>query len=129
MSDITTNLGVVTAYGYALEKGYTGTETQFAESLVNAVAFPSNTVNVTGTDPSITGVANTRYICGEVYTLSITPPQTGTIDVLFTSGSTATILTLPNTVKMPAWFSVEANMIYEINITDGVYGAVMSWQA
>lgn len=129
MSDVTTNLGIVTAYGYALDKGYTGTSSQFAESLVNAVAFPSNTVNVTGTDPSITGVANTRYVCGEVYTLSITPPQTGTIDVRFTSGSTATILTLPNTVKMPEWFSVEASRIYEISITDGVYGAVMSWPA
>lgn len=48
----------------------------------------------------------------------------------FTSGSTATVLTLPNTVKLPEWFDasgLDANTIYEINISDGVYGAVMSW--
>ena len=84
-------------------------------------------VNVSGTTPSITGVANTRYICGEVSTISITPPNSGIIDVIFTSGATAATLTLPNTVMMPEWFEVEANTVYEINIADGVYGSVMSW--
>ena len=36
MSEITTNLGIVTAYGYALDKGYTGTEEQFATALAAA---------------------------------------------------------------------------------------------
>ena len=47
----------------------------------------------------------------------------------FTSGSTATVLTVPNTVKWPDWFSgtLEANRVYEINIMDGIYGVVMSW--
>jgi len=83
---------------------------------------------VTGTTPSITGQANFRYICGEVSTLSITPPASGTIIVRFSSGSTATILTLPNTVKMPDWWiSPETNTVYELCIEDGVYGSVMSW--
>jgi len=30
-------------------------------------------------------------------------------------------------VKMPDWFVMEANRVYEISITDGIYGAVMSW--
>ena len=86
-------------------------------------------VSVSGTTPSITGVANTRYICGEVTTISITPPQSGIIDVVFTSGSPAAVLTLPNTVLMPEWFEVETDMVYEINIADGVYGSVMAWAA
>ena len=84
--------------------------------------------NVSGTTPTITGYAGYRYKCGEVATLSITPPNVGTIDVMFTSGSTPTVLTLPNTVKMPEWWNgPEADHIYELMITDGIYGAVMSW--
>ena len=85
---------------------------------------------ISGQDPVITGIANARYNCGEVYTISITPPASGIVDVVFTSGSTAALLTLPVTVKMPVWFdatSLETNTIYEITITDGVYGMVMSW--
>lgn len=84
-------------------------------------------VTVSGTDVSITGVDNTVYLCGEVSTISITPPQTGIIDVIFTSGTSAAVLTLPNTVKMPSGFQVEASKTYEINILNGIYGAVMSW--
>ena len=85
---------------------------------------------VSGTTPSITGQPNTRYNCGEVSTISITPPASGSIDVIFESGSTAAVLTVPNTVKWPSWFdatSLDTNTIYEILITDGVYGSVMSW--
>lgn len=66
-------------------------------------------------------------MCGEVATLSITPVAKGITDVLFTSGTTATVLNLPQSVKLPEWFAVEANKTYEINILDGVYGVVMSW--
>ena len=85
---------------------------------------------VTGTTPTITGQPNVRYICEEVSVLTITPPANGTIVVRFNSGSTATILTVPNTVKWPAWFdatSLDTEVTYEIIITDGVYGGVMSW--
>ena len=87
---------------------------------------------VTGTTPSITGQPNTTYQCGEVVTLNITPPANGTIDIFFTSGSTATTLTVPNTVKFPAWFdftALETDTIYEIMITNGTYGSVMTWQS
>lgn len=85
---------------------------------------------VTGSTPSITGAPNTRYNCGEVSTLSITPPASGSIDIYFTSGSTATTLTVPNTVKWPTWFdptSLDTNTVYELLITDATYGSVMSW--
>lgn len=86
---------------------------------------------ISGTDVAITGEPNIRYKCGEVNTISIVPPSSGSIDVIFTSGSSVAILTLPNTVKMPPWFdasTLETNTIYEILITDGVYGSVMTWQ-
>ena len=92
---------------------------------VNAIA--SKTVTLSGTDLIVNAEANTRYICGELSTLSFTPVASGICDILFTSGSSKTILTLPNTVKMPDWFEVEANMIYEISIMDGIYGVVTSW--
>ncbi len=78
----------------------------------------------------ITGQPNTRYMCGEVTSISITPPAAGSIDVVFTSGSTVAVLTLPSTVKMPEWFddsTLDTNTVYEILITDGVYGSVMTW--
>ena len=90
--------------------------------------YDSFIVDVDGTDPTITGQPSYRYNCGEVLSLSITPPESGTIDFRFTSGSTPTVLTLPQTVKMPEWWvEVEANTIYEMCITDGVYCGVMSW--
>ena len=86
---------------------------------------------VSGSTPSITGVAGMRYVCGEVSTISITPPQSGIIDVVFESGSTPAVLTVPNTV---IWndedfdpTSLEANTVYELNIMDGIYGAVGKW--
>lgn len=90
--------------------------------------YDSFIVDVEGTDPTITGQPSYRYNCGEVLSLTITPPETGTIDFRFTSGSSPTVLTLPSTVKMPEWWvEVEANTIYEMCITDGVYCGVMSW--
>ena len=83
---------------------------------------------IDGTDVTITGQPSYRYNCGELYSLTVTPPSSGTIDIRFTSGSTPTVLTLPQTVKMPEWWvEVEANTIYEMCITDGIYCGVMSW--
>lgn len=111
----------------------TVTKTEDAEGIINlAFGLPLasgevQVVNVSGANPTITAEYNKRYVCGEVSTLTIIPASQGCTDVLFTSGTTPTVLSLPNTVKMPSWFSVEANKTYEINILDGVYGSVMSW--
>ena len=104
----------------------------YQETLLDAVdgaisSVGTKVVTVSGTDVTINGVDNTMYMCGEVSTISIVPPQTGIIDVIFTSGTSTTVLTLPGTVKMPDWFVVEANKTYEISILNGIYGAVMSW--
>ena len=85
---------------------------------------------VTGTDVTINGQPNVRYNCGEVNTITINPPAAGSIDVIFTSGTSVAVLTLPSTVKMPEWFdatTLETDTIYEILITDGTYGSVMTW--
>ena len=87
------------------------------------------TVNVSGTTPTITAQADTRYICGEVATLDFTPSQTGICDVVFTSGATATVLTVPPTIKWANGFdptALEANTTYEINIIDGL-GVACTW--
>lgn len=91
----------------------------------------SNVETVTGSTPSIAGVSGMRYVCGECSTLSVTPPNSGIIDVIFESGTTPTVLTVPNTVIFPAWFdktSLEASTTYEINILDGVWAVVALWQ-
>ena len=88
------------------------------------------TVEVSGQTPTITAEENTRYICGEVTSLSFTPCEKGICDVRFTAASISTVLTLPETVKLPEWFDptlLEAGTTYEINVLDGVYGVVMSW--
>lgn len=87
----------------------------------------SASVTVTGTDPIIQASRNTRYICGEILSLDFTPCASGICEVIFTSGSSVTVLTLPETIKMPEWFEVETNHTYEISVVDGVYGAVMVW--
>jgi hypothetical protein len=67
------------------------------------------------------------YKCGTVTSLSFsTYPSVGSWSVRFTSGSTATVLTMPANVQMPDGFEVEANMTYEINVLDE-YALVASW--
>lgn len=89
-----------------------------------------NVTTITGTTPSIVAEENGRYVCGEVSTISFTPCAQGICDVQFTSGSTATVLTVPNTVLFPEWFdptTLEADKVYEISVVDGVYAAVGIW--
>lgn len=90
-------------------------------------------VTVSGTTPTITALPGVRYVCGEVTTLDITLPASGVVDVVFESGSTATVLTItpPSgvTLKWANGFdpsSLEANTTYEINIADGL-GVGSSW--
>ena len=88
-------------------------------------------VNVTGTTVTQELAPNKFYVFGEVTSLTITL-GTGDSDLAndyhfrFTSGSTATVLSLPQTVNMPTGFAVEASKVYEISIVDN-YGTVTSW--
>ena len=124
-----------TFYGLAKAAGDTtqsassntvGTYTETAQSKIHEMLDAP--VSVSGTTPTITGKAGIRYICGTVSTLTITPPASGIIDVVFTSGSTPTVLTTTG-VTFPEWFDstdLEANTTYEISIADG-RAVVASW--
>lgn len=104
-----------------------GTYTETAQSKISDML--NAPVTVSGTTPTITAMSGVRYICGEVATLSITPPASGCCDIVFDSGSTPTVLTVPSTVKWANSFdptALEANTTYEINIMDGL-GVAMSW--
>lgn len=86
--------------------------------------------NVSGTDPTIQAKSDHRYVCGTLSTLTIYPLGIGVTDVVFTSGSTPTVLTVVAPVKWPSWFdptALEASTTYEINILDGELGAVGKW--
>lgn len=109
---------------------YTDNAKASIKSMLGIIDGSTGTVDVSGAAPTIAAVENTRYVCGEVTSLDFTPAASGVCIVRFTSGSTPTLLTLPSTVKFPEWFdstALETDTIYEMCITDGVYGAVMSW--
>ncbi len=93
----------------------------------DAVQIEPNRVTVSGTTPTIAAADNTIYKCGEVSTLEITSfPASGIFSVIFESGSTATTLTVPQTLVMPDSFAVEANKRYEISVMDG-YATAQGW--
>lgn len=96
---------------------------------LQAKADPVTVETVSGTDPVIVGADNHRYVCGTVDTLTLTPPSSGIVDVVFTSGTTPTVLSVPSGIKWPDWFdptALDASVTYEINIMDGL-GAVGKW--
>lgn len=102
---------------------------------IAGIVETGRTVTVSGMTPSITGADGYRYICGEVSTLNITAPASGCIDVVFTSGSTATVLTVTSakantTIKWANGFdpsALDADTVYEINIMDGELGVAGAW--
>lgn len=118
-------------------KNDTVTVGTYPEKSLSAISNMLNApVSVSGSTPSITAKSGVRYICGEVSTLSITAPASGCIDVVFSSGSTATVLTVASAksgvsaIKWAGGFdpsSLDANTTYEINILDGEFGVVGKW--
>lgn len=70
---------------------------------------------------------NTIYLCSTLTSLTISnPPAMGSYSIVFTSGSTATSTTFPNTILGLENFAAEANTIYEINVFDN-RAVVGSW--
>lgn len=101
----------------------------------NSITFEMSLVEITDTvltetTPIIYAGSGMAYNCTAAYLDSLTfyPCEYGICSVRFKSGTTPTVLTLPNAVKMPDWWTgVEASRTYEISIADGVYGVVTSW--
>ena len=92
--------------------------------------YDEKDITVSGSTPTISAVPNARYICGEVSSLSFTPCASGVCEVVFTSGSTPTSLTIPNTVKWSDDFdptSIDASTTYEIPVLNGTMGVCAKW--
>jgi hypothetical protein len=101
---------------------------QYESTGQSSQAPASRVETVSGYNPVITAEENTRYMCGRVYSVNFTPAASGLCELVFQSGPTASVLTLPATVQMPEWWDgVEPNYVYEISILDGVYGVVAQW--
>jgi len=133
---VPSNQHAATFYGLAKASGDTtqsqssnavGNYTEDAKSAISDML--NGAVQISGTDPTINAMSGIRYVCGEVLSLNFTPSANGICDVMFTSGSTPTVLTIPSTIKWANDFdptTLETNTTYEINIMDGL-GAVMAW--
>lgn len=84
------------------------------------------------TDTAVELEPNKLYIFPEMSELTITlaePSDTGIANeyhFVFQSGATATVLSLPDTIKLPSGFTVDASKIYEISILEGCLCA-QSW--
>lgn len=76
---------------------------------------------VSGATPTITAADNMIYTCGELTSLTITDSaQDISFTVDFTSGATATTLSVPDGYKAPGGdLTPEANKTYELNVRNG----------
>ena len=85
------------------------------------------------TDTTVELEPNKLYVFPEMSELTITfaePTDTTAVaeyHFLFQSGATATTLTLPDTIKLPSGFIIDANKVYEISILEGCL-CCQSWE-
>ena len=139
MSSLTdwTECATVKGYSYLYVSSYK-TQASTVEAYTGNAAYPialdaSERIISTYGSGAQTVVAqpNTRYVFGQVSTLTLTPCYPGSFEVMFTSGSSPTVLAVSGyTVHWPDWFdptALEANRIYDMIITDGEFGVVTSW--
>lgn len=116
--------------GYTTNKNNNGlTYSNIINGVFEAGALSATpaTVSVSSVTPTITPEANTVYQCGELSSLTITnPPATGAWSVVFTSGATATVTTIPSSILGLEDFAAEANTLYEINVLDN-RAVIGSW--
>lgn len=92
-------------------------------------ADKTNYQNVSGSTLTLApAVDNTIYLCGTLTELSVTAPTTGLFGIMFTSGTTPTVVNFNNSITMPSdWPStLDASTIYEINVLNG-FGVWQSW--
>ena len=95
--------------------------------LIESVAPTVQTVS--GAAPSIDALNNTIYECGVCTSLTINAASNSIeFTVIFTSGSSPTLLTMPVAVSnhLPSGWTVEANTRYEIRIRK-TYPVIESW--
>ena len=109
------------AYKYAVDVGYTGTEEEFAAKMAQPWAYP-----VVGmTEAAAELLPNTYYRWGEVTALTVTLGAeiagiTNEYCFEFVSGETATELTVPGDIKWVQEPSIEAGKTYQVSILNGI---------
>lgn len=85
----------------------------------DSFALKYNVVEIEETEAVIKPVNNTLYNCGELVSLTISdPPATGWYSIVFTSGSTATVIPTQLNILGLENFEPEVNTLYEINVLD-----------
>lgn len=114
------------AYQYAQDGGYTGTEEEFAEKLAAESIIP----RIELSDSVTTIEPNKFYVFPEMTSLSITFGGEQDKEIIqeykfrFISGETPTTLSLPESVVGD--ITVNANCVVEVSIIDG-YAVSQSW--
>ena len=133
---ITAFYGLAKAAGDTTQRASSNSVGSYTEDAKSKISEMLNgAVAVTGSTPSITAKAGIRYECGECSTLAIELPASGDVEVIFESGSTATVLTITpptgvTSVKWPDWFdpdNLDAGVVYDIIVTNGELGVVTQW--
>lgn len=135
LSNLQTSLaGMMTYYQYArlvtsISSSSDNIHYPSAKCVYDAVSAKEDETTIvtkTASDTSQTLAENTFYVWPEMTSLTITCPSTGgPYAFRFTSGSTATTLTMSG-ITMTDDFTVEASKVYEINVYQG-YGLAASW--
>lgn len=109
------------AYQYAVEGGYTGTEAEFAALIASPGAYP--VVDMTADTAELE--PNTYYRWGEISALTVTLGAeiagiTNEYCFEFVSSETATELTVPIPIKWVQEPSIEAGKTYQVSIMNGI---------
>lgn len=110
------------AYQYAVEGGYTGTEEEFIEKLNQEYGVQNITMTSTDTEVTIEP-APKAYIFPEMSSLTVSlaaGKESEAYHFKFTSGTTATTLTINGVTAATGCDNVEASKTYEVDIWDGV---------
>lgn len=109
-----------------------GTDPVNSVAVIGYAGKKVSKTTVSGTSVTQALTENTFYVFGTVSSLTVTLATPADANIVneyhfrFTSGSTATTLTLPQSVTMPSGWTVAASKTYEISIVDG-YGTVIEW--
>ena len=94
---------------------------------------PIERIEMTAEDTTAELIPGKMYVFPEMAELSLTfaDPEDANIvneyHCIFTSGETATTLTLPDTIKTPSSFEVEASKVYELSVLEGCL-TYQSWE-
>ena len=110
------------AYQYAVEGGYAGTEEEFVEKLNQEYGVQNITMTSADTEVTIEP-APKAYIFPEMASLIVSltaGKESEAYHFKFTSGTTATTLTINGVTAATGCDNVEASKTYEVDIWDGV---------